>query len=55
MSNRLGQQIPESSSLIKLIFSCAGITIGLYWDDYITAALEYIKEKVMEKECLEIS
>ncbi len=33
----------------------AGITIGLYWDDYITAALEYIKEKVMEKECLEIS
>ena len=33
----------------------AGITVGLYWDDYITAAIEYIKEKVMEKECMEIS
>lgn len=33
----------------------AGITVGLYWDDYVTAALEYIKEKVMEKECLEIN
>lgn len=33
----------------------AGITIGLYWDDYVTAALEYIKEKVMEKECVAIN
>lgn len=39
----------------KLSLVDAGITIGLYWDDYITAALEYIKEKVMGKECLEIS
>ena len=33
----------------------AGITVGLYWDDYVTATLEYIKEKVMGKECLEIN
>lgn len=30
----------------------AGIMIGLYWDEYVNAALEYIKSKVMlEQEC----
>ena len=28
----------------------AGIMIGLYWDEYVNAALEYIKSKVMPEQ-----
>ena len=42
--DKLQQAMREQLSRVD-----AGILIGLYWNDYVTAALDYIKAKVMSE------